>query len=380
MTDQRLPGFSHEQLYRMAHGGDPGAAEQAGTRLSRAAETLRGISETLERTAARIGVGWSGQAAEAARGGIGTHARWAETAGQRARLAGTAAAEQAISARHVITQMPPPRPAPSGGGGSPVGVNAAEAEAARANDRRRAIELMKGHADVTTRTRPNGQFLQAPTAGGAGAAGVPGGRGTGGGRVGRVGGPAEATAPAAGAAAGSRPVASTPTGPRTGSAGAGRGMVAGSRGASVPPGARQGPVVTGAAAGRQARPGPGIPLGGVARGGTDLSGTRRARPQDHHGPHPGTVPTSSPTGTPSDPLGDGTHQQTTGPDRPGRAGAPGEPSGGTSPGVAMAPPLCAGGVADVGGDQGGHRRLGFLLDDDSIFNGDGSVTPPVIGA
>src|SRR5882757_1003175 len=159
MTDQRLAGLSHQELWNMAHGGNPAAASTSQAGLAKAARVLENISRTLSAALNEFGLGWHGQAANAARAGIGQHAGWAEAAAARASTAANQAGQQAASARMVIAEMPPP-PAPPA-----AGANWANAEEASANARLRAVELMQGHATECARTRPSAAFGRPPAAG-----------------------------------------------------------------------------------------------------------------------------------------------------------------------------------------------------------------------
>ena len=172
MTDQRLAGLSHQELWNLAHGGDPAAASTSQANLSKAAQVLENISHTLNAPLSELGQGWQGRAADAARGGIGQHAQWAEAAAGRASTAAGQAGQQAASARTVIAEMPPP-PA----GQPPAGANWAQTEQAQANARQRALELMQQHATECTQTRPTSTFNRPPTTGTAGAS-AGGGAGT----------------------------------------------------------------------------------------------------------------------------------------------------------------------------------------------------------
>ncbi|MDT7682312.1 MAG: hypothetical protein QOG57_2622, partial [Pseudonocardiales bacterium] len=95
MTDQRLAGLSHQELWNLAHGGDPAAATTSQANFSRTAQVLENIAKTLNAPLGELGLGWQGQAADAARGGIGQHAQWAEAAAGRANTAAGQAGQQA---------------------------------------------------------------------------------------------------------------------------------------------------------------------------------------------------------------------------------------------------------------------------------------------
>jgi hypothetical protein len=194
-TDQRLAGLSHQELWNLAHGGDPAAASTSQVNLSKAGQVLEGIARTLDAPLTEFGLGWRGQAADAARGGIDQHARWAESAAARVHAAAAQAERQAASARTVIAQMPPPADAPA-----PDAADWARAEEARANARLRALELMERHAAECAATQPTGTF---PTPSLAGSGGAPAA-----GASGRA--PARGTAnrPAT-----TRPLTDTPVGP-----------------------------------------------------------------------------------------------------------------------------------------------------------------------
>jgi hypothetical protein len=413
MTDQRLAGLSHQELWNLAHGGDPAAATTSQVSFARTAQVLESISKTLNAPLGELGPGWQGQAADAARGGIGQHARWAEAAAGRADTAAGQAGQQAASARTVIAEMPPPPSGPPA-----AGANWAQVEEAQANARQRALELMRGHAEECARTRPTETFTRPPTAGTttgtagtgvgrttgrAGAAaverapstnptaagrGVPGSAGGGGRTVSRAG-LAEAPRSAgvtrgpAAAGTGTRPASVEPYEPgpggqlRGGSPGFGAaavgsepGQVAGFRGprggqlwSGAPGGGGPGRSERVAPVSEAVRAGPGP--GAVLEGPTSLDqrSGKGQRPRGGSELRPRGGPTTNPAGG-----GAGTHDSTAthGPAQPGI-----DPS--------MMPPLLGGaGLRDTEREQ--HDRLDYLLDEHDIFAENEWVAPPVIGS
>ncbi len=429
MADPRFGGFSHAELYAMAHGGDPSAAERAHTSWARTAQTLDGVHNTLKSSISELGLGWQGKAADAARVGIGQHEEWARTAGAQSAALGESAAREAASARNVIAQMPPPAPAPTGGAaGTAGGANWAQAEQVAENGRLRAVELMNGHAAASAQAKPTGNFAQPPTAGAGGAAvGAPGTRGPAGRtpargpRVNRGG-----AAPGAGRGAGTGRVGTAGTGRPAEVAGRGRGAAAARGGPAEVraagagevrgPGGRGGvgPVEdTGAPARgggmgvpmgpnggrrrtyRPGRPGtwaeqPEPPIGAV-RGEPAASRTRYDRPPPRSTPPPlaergGPLTPRGVTG-PLGPDGSALVQagQSTGPSGPDGGAHDPTRHGGTGDAGAGGTPMMGGGGMGAGWHDGGHgathQRLGYLLEEDEIFTDEeGTVVPPVIGA
>jgi hypothetical protein len=185
MTEQRLAGLSHQELYALAHGGDPAATTTSQNGFTRLARTLRNVSDTLSAPLSGLDADWQGPAADAARAGIGEHAQWARAAAGRADLAASEAAQQVASAQNVINTMPAPQPAPG------PGANLAEAEQSQANARQRALELMEHHADVCGQLTPVNGFGQPPRAGATPSGARPAG-------AAEPGGPAERVRPAGG--------------------------------------------------------------------------------------------------------------------------------------------------------------------------------------
>ncbi|WP_028925961.1 hypothetical protein [Pseudonocardia acaciae] len=410
MADQRLAGLSHQELWNLAHGGDPAAASRSQAAFSRVAQVLGGVSRTINAPLAEFGIGWRGMAADAGRAGIAQHAQWAEAAATRATLAGNQAGQQAASARTVIAEMPPPAPAPPAGAAAPTtgpaAANWAQAEQAAANARQRALELMQGHAAECARTRPTGGFAPAPTAGAGGGAAraVAGGADGRGGAAGRVRG-------LGGGMSGMSGMGGVSGASGAGGAGGGRGGVVGrpvsvaAAGASVTPhpGARPGSVAAvspvqhgatalGAVFGAPVRPGrmvgpraeasrPGDGGTGPATAGRRGTDRTRAEPLPER-PVPVGGASASPVpdqrdGLPAAPGpqqphgppdgGTGTDPGARGQGRPGAVGPP----------APMVPPLLGG--AGMVGDDATYERPDFLLDDSDLFTDDGWVAPPVIG-
>jgi hypothetical protein len=406
MTDQRLAGLSHQELWNLAHGGDPAAATTSQANFSRTAQVLENIAKTLNAPLGELGLGWQGQAADAARGGIGQHAQWAEAAAGRANTAAGQAGQQAASARTVIAEMPPPPSGPPA-----AGANWAQVEEAQANARLRALELMRGHADECARTRPTDTFTRPPTAGtSAGAATTGVGRSTG--RAGAAGvehapstnpAAAERGAPSA-SAGGARMVSRAGLTEAPGTGGVARGAPStgtgtGTRPASVEPyqPGRGGQVPAGSP-GFGAAGAVGAQPGRVARfrelpGGQGWPGAPGAGGpgrSERVAPVPGTPRQGSGAGTGSaGPAalgrrgGAGLRPRGGPPTNPaGQAGADnGGPHGPAQPGIdpSMMPPMLGGaGFHDTEREQ--HERLGYLLDEHDIFGENGGVVPPVIGS
>jgi hypothetical protein len=306
----------------------------------------------------------------------------------------------------VIAEMPPPPSGPPA-----AGANWAQAEEAQANARLRALELMRGHADECTRTRPTDTFTRPPTAGSsAGAANTGVARPTG--RAGAAGAEhAPATNPAAARggvppanAAGARTVSRAGLAEPPGTGGVARGAPSagtgtGTRPASVEPyqPGRGGQVradspgfgATGAvgsqpgrAAGFREPPSEQGWLGTPGAGGPDR--TERAAPV------PATARQGSGAGTRSEGAaalaqrgGAGLRPRGGPPTNPaGPAGADnGGPHGSAQPGIdpSMMPPMLGGaGFHDTEHEQ--HERLDYLLDEHDIFGENGWVVPPVIGS
>jgi hypothetical protein len=399
-TDQRLAGLSHQELWDLAHGGDPAAASTSQVNLSKAGRVLEDVARTLDAPLTEFELGWRGQAADAARGGIDRHARWAESAAARVHAAAAWAERQAASARAVITQMPPP-PA---GAPSADAANWARAEEARANVRLRALELMERHGAECAATQPAGAF-PGPALAGTGGAPAAG---------------ASAHAPARGAAtrpAMTRPITETPAGPAAAGPAVrpGRGVAGwwlgptspGARLGAGPPGIGVGtrPVAVppfGSTRGGSVGPGdpaePGLVPAGVRRSALDSSAAQ---------PSPSsTGPVGRPVGTspamPDRAISSARGSERTaapvrrrGDERTGPAGlvprgaadgsqtAPGwdgvaRPTGHDQGGDAVvAPPMPTIGPIDPGSDR--HRRLDYLLDEIDVFTEDGWVVPTVIG-
>ncbi|HTF47455.1 MAG TPA: hypothetical protein VK735_08420 [Pseudonocardia sp.] len=409
MTDQRLAGLSHQELWNLAHGGNPAAASTSQAALARAARVLENISRTLSAPLNEFGLGWRGQAANAARAGIGQHAGWAEAAAARASNAANQAGQQAASARRVIAEMPPPTPAPPAGA-----ANWAKAEEASANARLRAVELMQGHATECAQTRPSAAFGRPPAAGSPGTIGATTGTVTGAGAGARTAGrgapnvpatnpaAAERVAPSGGGASravrwaglaepaigvaagpaaggiGTRPAAvqparSGPSGPVPGFIPTGVVEAEPGRAARFPvpsfgetwPGVQAGAL--GAAPGRQAAPPHALlPRPEAARDGLATRGQRGA---DGAGP---LAPRGGPELIVPGPLG------------PEPAGSRGHTHPSTGPAHAGVDPsmlpLLPGGLGVAESERDGHRRLGYLLDEDDVFGENEWVTPPVIGS
>jgi hypothetical protein len=429
-SDQRLIGMDLIELRALAFGGDPAVAERAGQRLSRAAAALEQVSASLERAAGQVGLGWTGQAAEAARSGIAGHAQWARTAAARAAAAGGSASAQAASANHVRANMPDPGvgSAALGAGGSPVATDSAHvnpvstdlarAEEAQRNARLRAVELLEGHAAESQAQRVTGA-LGAPPGGAAGSAGTAAGRS--GAATSRAATSRAATSRAAtsraatsrasagrGGAQGPAPQPSriagpsvaggpgSPTRPPSGDRRmtvAYRPGAAGAAGATAGAAARGGPSTTlrtgprPTAVGHEVR----LPVGGVEPGkvaagtGSDL-GTRRGGPVR-------TGPAAARDGVPvPDPVpGAGRHARGAEVALPARHGSgvgsltteqqqAGQGGFDARAGHRAREAPEAGGMgAPIGGPVGAtgsaplhptHRRLGFLIDEDCAFDED----------
>jgi hypothetical protein len=422
MTDQRLAGLSHQELWQLAHGGNPAAASTSQASLAKAARVLENISRTLSAPLNEFGLGWHGQAANAARSGIGQHAAWAEAAAARASTAADQAGQQASSARMVIKEMPPPAPAPAA-----AGANWAKAEEASANARLRAVELMQRHATECAQTRPSAAFGRPPAAGsGTGATtGTVAGASAGARSMGRGGPNVPTTNPAAAERVTPSGLGASPAVRRAGlaepAAGAASGHPASGTGtrpaAAEPLRAGRGGPLPGFAPGRVVEPEPNRPrfpvppvgepwpsaqagaLGGVPGrrapspstplprpdGGRDDLATRgqrgghgplapRGRPElrvpGPLGPDPGVPDQAGPRG-----------QAHTGADPRGHAHASLDPRGHAHASVDPSMlPLLPGGLGLAESERDGHRRLDYLLDEDDVFGENEWVTPPVIGS
>jgi hypothetical protein len=400
-TDQRLAGLSHQELWGLAHGGDPAAASTSQINLSKAGQMLEDIARTLDAPLAEFGLGWRGQAADAARGGIDQHARWAESAAARVHAAAAQAERQAASARTVIAQMPPPAEPPASDAADWAG-----AEEVRANARLRALELMERHAAECAATQPTGTF-PAPSLAGSGGAPAAG---------------ASGRAPARGTAnrpATTRPLTDTPVGPARPAVRPGRGapgarLGVGSPGARLdagPPGVDIGtrPAAvppSGSARGGSVGPGgpadPGLAPARARRSALDSSATeppRSATPAGRLAESVSASPASLDRAAPSAPGGEraaaparrrgaeptgpaelaprGTadgSQPAPGRDDTGAARPVGHDHGGDA---LVVPPMPTVGPIDPGSDR--YRRLDYLLDEIDVFTEDGWVVPPVIG-
>jgi hypothetical protein len=431
MADQRLAGLSHQELYAMAHGGQPGAAATSQANLSKAAQVLENVSRTLNEPLSQLGAGWQGRAAEAARGGIGQHAQWAQEAAAQVGSVAEKAGAQFTSATKVIAEMPPPAPAPA------AGANLAAAEDQAANLRQRALELMQGHAEECAQTRPTETITRAPTAGTAAAAAGPEAARTGGRGSVRAAPTVEGGGPAGGIAAEGGPGRTVSRAGLAGSAGAraapGRGSAAeaGTRPASVEP-YRPGQ-------GGAGRGGPGAdPLGSVGARGERVGQVRGPMPEGPWMTTPGPRPARAEPAPRMRPVGPGALSEPYGPggrgsrqDRrpgggldereerraprplasrgdaarplasrggpvpggPGGPGTPGAASGPAGPGTdasgrgpghpgadaTMMPPM-VGGLGQPDSAPGQHERLDYLLDEHDVFDENGWVAPPVIGS
>ncbi|HEX4252166.1 MAG TPA: hypothetical protein VH008_30190 [Pseudonocardia sp.] len=407
MTDQRLAGLSHQELWNLAHGGDPAAASTSQANLSKAAQVLENISHTLNAPLAGLGQGWQGRAADAAHGGIGQHAQWAEAAAGRANTAAGQAGQQAASARTVIAEMPPP---PSGQ--PAAGANWAQTEQAQANARQRALELMEQHATECTQTRPTGTFNRPPASGTHGAAtGATGGRPTRAGAQGSV-----RRAPSTNPAAAERGVPGSAGGagrtvsragleeaPRAAGTGAAprEPLVArtGTRPAAAEPyrpsELRPGAPGLGAAGAMEAAPGrvsgfravPGGQSWSAVPGGTAVARTERVAEVPRT-----LLERPGPGGTPDGPAARASGSEQGRPGLRARGEAEGRQGGqtggdGAGPGgrgqpgtdAAMLPPVLGGaGYAEQERDQ--HQRLDYLLDETDVFADNDWVAPPVIGS
>jgi hypothetical protein len=435
MADQRLAGLSHQELYAMAHGGQPGAASTSQASLAKAAQVLENVSRTLDEPLSQLGMGWQGRAAEAARGGIGQHAQWAQQAATQVGSIAEKAGAQFTSATKVIAEMPPPPSAPA------AGANLAAAEDQAANLRQRALELMQGHAQECTQTRPTEVIARAPTAGTAAAAAGPeatrtGGRGgvraapavEGGGPAGGIadgGGPGRTVSRAglaesagaradagrsAASGAGTRPASAEPY--RPGQGGTARGAAGveplgtvGARGERGGP--ARGPipegswtVTPGAGAARGERSPRMRPVDPAAVSEPYASGPRGSRPGQRPGVPRGereerdrrrTPRPLAPRGEVPHPLSSRGGPAPGGPGGPGTQGAAYDPGGaGTDPASARGPghpgadatvmPPMVGGLGYPDSDPGQHERLDYLLDEHDMFDENGWVAPPVIGS
>jgi hypothetical protein len=428
MADQRFTGLPLEELRAMAMRGDPEAAGRAGQRLDRAGAVLRQVAADLERAAERIGLGWRGGAAEAARTGIAGHAGWATAAGGRVATAGAAARAQADSARHVRQHMPdpatlPPRAVPAAGGAGPARgdlarVDLGVADEAWRNAQLRAVELLNGHAANSRAQLPHGSG-PAPAAPGSpvraamadGVSAVA----AGGLRLDRVpvaGEPVPVVTAAAAAPVGIAPVPGLPAGPASagpawgGAAAPVLGVPVGPSGGGAPAGGvvRSGLGATSPAAVTGVGRGGSPPVDAGRRGGPPLTGSAAGvRPSwfPPRGGQPGTgAAGTGPVGTGTvgtGAAGTGAGGAATGVSGHGTGvtGTGGPGSGGSGTGVVghggrdeagsagpnstpAAPPLMptSGGATAYAG----HERLGFLLDGDEVFDGDEPVSPPVLGS
>lgn len=444
MTEQRLAGLSHQELWNLAHGGDPAASTTSQASFSRVAQALGNVSNTLRGPLAEFGLGWQGQAANAAHAGIAQHAQWAETAAARATLAGNQAMRQAASAALVIAEMPPPPTAPVGPAGTPgglahpvgpgpTGANWGREEEARVNARQRALELMQGHAAECQRNRPTTGFAPPASAGVAAAAaragasagrGVPAGppRASDASRAVPGGSPSVGAGASTGRTAGGTGRAGSVT--RAGATGDRSAGVPSTRPASVTPypGAGSADAVVpegvsapvgpaGAERGDRAAPPSGSvvlpPRGGSAEGtpatrpgrtgGGSTSGPDLADPRSQGrgwapgagaveasqigGPQPGASQIGGPQLGAGQLGGGGTAERA---DPSGRSGA----VGATGP-ATMVPPMLGGAALSGAGLGGGglgdegtdHRRPDYLLEESELFTDyDEWVAPPVIGS
>jgi hypothetical protein len=431
MTDQRLAGLSHQELWHLAHGGNPAAASTSQANLAKAARVLESISRTLSAPLNEFGLGWQGRAANAARAGIGQHAGWAEVAAARASTAANQAGQQAASAHMVIKEMPPPAPAPAA-----AGANWAKAEEASANARLRAVELMQGHATECAQTRPSAAFGRPPAAGSTATTGTVAGASAGARSVGR-GAPhvpttnpaaAERVAPSGGGA--SRAVrwaglAEPPTGAASGHPASGTGT---RPAAAEPARSGRGGPLPGFAPARVVEPEPNRPrfpvppvgepwaaaqagaLGGVPGRQAPAPSTLLPRPdggrdddlatRGQRGGHGALAPRGSPELLGPGPLGpDPRGPNPHGPDPAGpdpaglrgQAHASADPRGHTHASVdprghthaSVDPsmlPFLPGGLGLAESERDGHRRLDYLLDEDDVYGENEWVTPPVIGS
>ena len=412
MSDQRLAAMSLDELYQMAHGGQPEAAAASQRGFTSVSATLRQVWQTINEPLSGIGMGWGGQASQAAQAGIGQHAQWAEQAAARASTTAGQAGQYYTSAKNVIANMPDPASIPGTSGGAAGATDLAAVEQAQANAKQRAVELMQGHADVCQLATPKTGFAPPPTAGAAGgvarAAAVteeaPGGRSVS--RVTPPGGAAEgapATAEAAGATttagaveqpspasgAGATVAAGAETGP-----GSVRGSQPGVLGEMVPAGtgflpvgstrtrggrvlsprggtgaAEAGPYAGGERARRRVGPVaealPPAGAGAMSREGQHP--TRRAvqRPLPRGDGHPLDGHRADLAAAPAGVLGSGSA---------GHQGYGQHPAG--LPGGMMPPVMGGPGTTD---SEQQHQAPDYLLDDVDLFDGNSWVTPPVIG-
>jgi hypothetical protein len=402
------------ELRALAFGGDPASARQAGQRLSGAAAALEQVSVSLERAAGRIGLGWQGQAAAAARTGVAGHSDWARTAAARVAAAGGSASAHAASADYVRANMPDP-----GVGGADL----ARAEEAQRNAQLRAVELLEGHAAKTAAQRPSGALEAPPGAAttGTARAAAPAGtarsaaaaRGSAGeaARAARPAGRLAAPGSADGGPSAARPFAGArrvpmtvglPSGEAAGgtSGAAARGAVLSSRdvGSALGPGVAgyrtQAPPEAGGSDPALFAPGSG------RRGAPGTDPRHRWTNGVRHGREPGAteaaarggeaaaLPARHGTGADrtTGQAGAGSSGGVRGPDGPGSPGGLDSRGGhrtveSAAPGIGM--PTAIGGPIDDGRSRPLHRRLGFLIDEDCAFDGrpdDGWASPPVIGA
>lgn len=416
MSDQRLAGMSLEELYQMAHGGQPEAAAASQHGFTSISATLRKVSQTINEPLSGFGMGWDGQASQAAQAGISQHVQWAEQAAGRASTAAGQAGQYYTSAKNVIANMPDPASVPGASGGAAEATDLAAVEQAQANAKQRAIELMQGHADVCQQAAPKTGFAPPPTAGAAGgvarAAAVtekaPGGRSV-----------ARATAP--GGAADAAPAAES--GGATTTAGAVEQPSPASRaGATVTAGAEGGPGSLGGyrpgVVGEMVPAGTGfLPVGsGRTRGGRVLSSQGAATGTADAGRYAGAerarrrvAPVSEvsqalpPAGAGAMSREAGQHPVRRAAQRPlprgdghpldghradlgtAPAGVPGPESAGHPvyghhsaglPGGMMPPMMGGAGTTD---SEQQHQAPDYLLDDIDLFDGNSWVTPPVIG-
>jgi hypothetical protein len=160
--------MSLEELSQMAHGGQPEAAAASQRGFTSISATLRQVSRTINEPLSVFGMGWDGQASQAAQAGISQHSRWAEQAAARASTTAGQAGQYYTSAKNVIANMPDPASAPGASGGAAGATDLAAVEQAKANAKQRAIELMQGHADVCQQAAPKTGFAPPPTEGAVG--------------------------------------------------------------------------------------------------------------------------------------------------------------------------------------------------------------------
>jgi hypothetical protein len=150
--------MSLPELYGLAHAGDPAAAAAAQHSLGELATSMDQVAATLRAPLGTLGAGWQGRAADAAHAGITGHAEWAGQAARRASALADETGRYVASARTVITNIPDPATVAAtapGAGGGPAGLNAAAVEQAETEATQRARDLFARHAEVCGSLAPD---------------------------------------------------------------------------------------------------------------------------------------------------------------------------------------------------------------------------------